>query len=298
MPAADSLGLLSTAVLNAAAALAVGTSLAGQWLTRSAPAQANALRRWTIAALLLALGAGAVVLWCEAAIMAEVPLSGAFSSLPLVVTDTHYGLAWRIGTGALAAAALLQSTRARWADAATLLLLACFMYTRSMVSHSASEGDFSVPIVADWLHLVCVSAWVGPVLAAGLLVLPRAAAWQAGAGAFVQALSGTATVALGGIVATGLFNAWHNLGGAGQALGSDYAGLLFLKIVLVLAAAALGGVNRMFVMPGLIAAEPGTPVASRALGTFVRFLRIETGLLALVLLVAALLSSTSPPMAS
>lgn len=295
MAAANSLAILATTVLNGASALAAGAALAGAWLAHGAPGRAGALRRWSLAGLLLAASASAFLLWFEAAVMADVPLSAAGASLALVVTGTHYGLAWCIGLGALAAAALLQLARPWWANWLALLLLACFLYTRSMVSHAASDGDLGVAILADWLHLVCVSAWAGPVAVAAFLVLPGASGGEHAG--FAQSLSRTATVALGGIVATGILNAWHNLGGAGQALGSDYAGLLFLKIVLVLAAAALGGINRLFVLPALVAAQPGTPAAQRPLRTFTRILRIETALLVLVLLVAALLSSTMPPMA-
>jgi putative copper resistance protein D len=298
VPAADSLGTLASAALDVAAALAVGAALTGAWLARAAPAQAVTLRRWVLTAVLVALPASAVLLWAEAAIMAEVPLDAAGPALRLVVTGTHYGLAWYLGVGALAAAALLQFLPAKISRWLTLPCLALFLYTRAMISHAASNGDLSLAMLADWLHLACASAWAGCVAVAGLMVLPRTLdSGLAGAAGFAQWLSRTATVALGGIVASGLFNAWHNLGGAEQALGSDYAGLLFLKIVLVLVAAALGGVNRLFVMPGLLAAEQGSSAARNATRTFTRILRVETALLGLVLVVAAVLGSTPPPMA-
>ena len=81
-----------------------------------------------------------------------------------------------------------------------------------MVSHAAAEGDFGLRILSDWVHLVFISVWVGEVFVAGLLTLAAPPTAHAddhidGKG-FIEALSTSATHALGGIVATGLGSAW------------------------------------------------------------------------------------------
>ena len=109
-----------------------------------------------------------------------------------------------------------------------------------------------------------------------------------------MALSTSATYALGGIVATGLANAWYNVGIPADLTGNPYGAALLLKLALVAIAVLLGGVNRFFVMPALTAAGP-VPLA--ALRRFTLILRVEAVVLSGVLIFAAILSSTPPPTA-
>jgi putative copper resistance protein D len=164
-----------------------------------------------------------------------------------------------------------------------------------MVSHAAADGDLSLAMLADWLHLVFISLWTGAVFIAGLAVMPGTAAEQyAGPhdrNAYIESLSTCATVALAGIFATGVFNAWHLAGTLAEAAGNPYSNLLLVKIGLVLLAAVLGGVNRFFVMPAVLAG------CGAAATRFTRTLQAEAAVLIAVLVVAALLASTSPPMA-
>jgi len=310
VPAPDFLLRIATVVLNAAVALAAGALLSGAWLARGrsawAAARLRAMRRWSIAGLAPALLASAAALWLEAAIMAEAPLGHAGDAVLTVLGSTHYGVAWWIGTGALLAAALLRiaqpaSARSGAAELAGLLILGVFFYTRSIISHAAAEGDLNAAVLVDWVHLVLVSLWIGTVAVAGLAVMPGSPALREDElrerAGYVQTLSDFATVAVAGIVATGLFNANHNLGGMANAFGNPYATLLLIKIGLVLVAATLGGVNRFLVMPGLLHGPAGAPRAQAAAGLFTRVLRAEALVLLAVLIVAALLSSTEPPMA-
>jgi putative copper resistance protein D len=114
---------------------------------------------------------------------------------------------------------------------------------------------------------------------------------------YIQTLSDFASVAVAGIVITGLFSANHNLGGVANAFGNPYATLLLIKIGLVLVAATLGGANRFLVMPALVDNQGATARAQAAAGRFTRILQAEALVLFAVLAVAALLSATEPPMA-
>ncbi len=175
-----------------------------------------------------------------------------------------------------------------------LLGLAAFLYTRSMVSHASANGDFSASMMADWIHLVLISAWVGEVFVAGVLTLAADPAERvddrSDCMAYIDALSTSATYALVGIVATGLASAWFNLGSPRALVGNPYGATLLAKLTLVALAVLLGGYNRFLVMPSL-------PAAS-ALQRFRWVLRIEAVVLLGVLVLAAVLSSTSPPTAT
>jgi putative copper resistance protein D len=299
-----------TVALNLALAVAVGAGACALWAARGASwwaaVQGNRARRVSLAALAIAMLADAGVLWLQAAAMAEVPVSQAGAAAWSMLTATHFGLAWSIGIGALvfsaAAMALsMQVPRSSWPVFLTLPGLAVFLYTRSMVSHAASDGDFGVALLADWLHLILACLWVGSVLVAGFLVL---AAPPAGSvedrkdcARYVASLSMSATFSLAGIFASGLFSAWRNLGSAGALVGSAYGAALLAKLALVGLAVLLGGINRFVVMPSLLAGlGSGSPVATLAARRFTMVLRIEAGVLLGVLMLAAILSSTSPPL--
>lgn len=109
-----------------------------------------------------------------------------------------------------------------------LAALAAFLYTRSLASHAAADGDFGLRIAADWFHLILVSAWFGEVCVAGWLTLagppPAGAGDQIDCKGYVAALPTSATWALGGIVATGLVNAWNDVGSAAALTSSVYGG--------------------------------------------------------------------------
>lgn len=152
-------------------------------------------------------------------------------------------------------------------------------------------------ILVDWFHLVLISVWVGEVLVAGLFTLAappgaRDDDWI-DCERYIAALSTMATFSLGGIVATGLVNAWYTVGNPGAVIGNEYGTALLFKLALVAIAVLLGGYNRFFVMPSLTAS-----LSTSALARFTLILRVEAAVLSAVLIVAAILSSTPTPTAA
>jgi putative copper resistance protein D len=148
--------------------------------------------------------------------MAEVPVSEAGSAVWSMLTATHLGMAWTVGAGALILSSLAivirpQGKPGRRAILLNLLGLAAFLYTRSMVSHASASGDAGISMIADWVHLILISLWVGEVFIAGLMTL----ATLPGEGnedrtdcmSYIDALSTSATYALVGIFGTGLVSA-------------------------------------------------------------------------------------------
>ena len=92
----------ATVALNLSLAVAVGACMAKLWTARLDSAwarlQSGRARRTALAALAMALIASACVLWLEAAAMAEVPVAQAGEATWSMLTATHLGLAWNIGT--------------------------------------------------------------------------------------------------------------------------------------------------------------------------------------------------------
>jgi putative copper resistance protein D len=281
--------------------VAVGAATSMVWLSHgqsawAARAQAR-VRPLALASLAVTLVACGCVFWLEAASMAEVSVWAAGPAVVAMATATHFGMACSIGFVALATAlAMLLAPRFRGGALAALAAMAVYFYTRSMVSHAADNGDFSIALGADWLHLIAISLWVGEVIVAGLftMTLPlQGAADRAALGRYVEKLSASATAALAGIVITGLYGAWRNIGTFEQLTGTAYGLALLYKLSAVLTAALLGGGNRFFVMPGLLSAlHKSSPTGATRLFTAV--LQIEAVVLVGVLILAAMLSSTAP----
>lgn len=300
-----------TVVLNLSVATLVGASAAHIWLRSARSAWGIGLvprlRKLMLLALAAAATAYVAVLWLEAASMAEVPVSEAFPAVRSVITATHYGLAWMVGAAALLAVGFTLRIRKgeRPSAAASLVraaALGVLLYSRSMVSHAGAAGDFTWAVLADWVHLVLISLWVGEVIVAGLVTLRSQPEWEsknrAECARFVTSLSTSATVALVGIFITGVLSAWRVLGSPGNVLGNPYGAALLIKVGLVLSAAALGGLNRFVVMPKLLAQLRRPKPDGNANGKFAVILQVEACILVAVLIVAAVLSSTSPPTAS
>jgi putative copper resistance protein D len=298
---------LFTILLDLAVAVLAGAGLAR---CRLVPERADAasgwaaarlptLRRVTIAAAALALAANALLLWCESAAMAEVPLLEAAGATWSMLSATHLGLAWCIGmTGLAAAAALKHGRGTRWPASLSPAALGVFWYARAMTSHAAGEGDFSLRLLADAVHLGATAVWVGEVVLAIVVLRGRAmdVADRRARAAYVAGLSLSATLALAAILVTGLYTAWRNLGGFGNLFGNSYCNILVAKLLLVAVAAILGGVNRYFVMPAWLAHESaGEPAPERSPARFRRILRVEGAVLLAAVAAAAWLASTSPP---
>ncbi len=319
-----------TVVLNLAFASLVGASAALLWLRAATSSWATALVLRLHATVQAATGSASVaylaMLWVEAASMAEVPLADALPAVRSVITATHYGTAWMLGAAALVAIGAVSVAR-RSGRAAALIRIAAIgvlLYSRSMVSHAGADGAFTWAVAIDWVHLALVSLWVGEVLVAGVLAFRGDGAMEPRSrrdcAAYIAALSHSATIALAGILATGIAGAWRSLGGADDVLGTPYAATLLVKVGLVLCAAALGGLNRFAILPAMLAqlrtapepakaASAGKPgdVPEAGTGTAARtppdprftwILQAEAIFLVAAVVAAAFLSSTPPPMAS
>jgi putative copper resistance protein D len=294
------------ALLNVSIALAIGCCLSATWLAGAASPWAlrSARRLHALAplALAFALVCELAVLWLQAASMAEVALLQAGPAILTTLTASHFGSAWIGGMAALVIASWATLLRRHAAPYAVLVALALFLYSRSMLSHAAADGDISVRVAVDWLHRILISVWVGEVFVAGLFTLRGATGAVPAQGLeqarYIESLSTSATVALFGIILSGLYSSWQGLGGLAHLFDNTYAKVLLVKLLLVGGAALLGGVNRLLVMPSLVEALRRDSVHSELAGRrFVLVLQVEAVVLAGALLAAAVLSSTSPPSA-
>lgn len=282
------LQLASAFVLNAAFAWLVGALLTRRWLAGHPQMHLRSdhlLRRSSIGAACVCLAASAATLWAGAAAMGGVSLAEVVPMLPMVITDTAYGRACAAAMAVMACVALVAGRRdwQRWDLVAGVLLL-LFAMSRALISHAAEDGWLSAPYAIEVLHLLLIAVWSGAVALAAWVVLPAAGAVPIGA--YLASLSRTATVALAGIVASGLFHALARIGSPVHLVEHPYGVALSVKLVLVAMAVLLGAYNRF----------AGFPAAARGRASTALFvLRLESAVLLGALAAAALLASTEPP---
>ena len=240
------------------------------------------------AAGVLALAASLAWIWVEAIAMTDAPPGAALLAIGGIVADTGFGHAWAVATLALAAGlALAGACRYRAMPLRTLaLVLVVVAAAHAAGGHAGANGlDWRVPATA--VHLLATGLWAGGVFAA--LVVLRGDPDAIDCARYAQRLSTMATAALAAVVATGAAMAWHGLGGSlaplAPASATAWGIALDVKLALVAIAVALGGFNRLVVLPRM----PGA--ATR----FARVLRVEAVVMLGVLAVAAWLAGGEPP---
>ena len=301
-----------TVAIHLALALVLGCMASDLWLSPSASAWGDGMARRAgrIRRLGFLLGVVAILglWWLQATSMGEVADLAVGAAAWTLLKDTHLGHAavsgfvgWSLAAVAVWPADRVGAQTRHWfRRLAASAGLALFVWSRSVVSHAGSQGDWSRYVLVDWVHLVLVSLWVGIVLVAAATKLPAAVSRKAdgiAAAQWIASLSTTATVALVGIVLTGAFKTWVSVPAVVGLWASDYGVLLSIKLGLVLVAVALGGYNRFWVLPFLFLDLKSAQ--GHAAGRWRRHLvwafRLEAAVLVLVLITAAVLSGTESP---
>lgn len=302
------LRLAFVAVQNLAFAVAVGVLLADLWLARrTSPWQASVSRRLVDVLRIAAVGAllsSTFAFWIHCALMSESTLAGAGPAVRSMLVETGFGHAWLFSAGLMLCVVILsfiQSGKSIRLSLAIWLALGGVALARSNGGHPVDAGLFSLPVWVDWVHLLAVSAWVGLVLVTTYVVAPRflnaPGSDRVNSAAYIQSLSDAATLALITLFATGAYNGWRGVRTPGDLLESGYGQILLLKLALVFVAAALGGHNRFFELPRLLASLKNASLTSPAkpLKRFTAVLYIESVVLAGVLVAAAVLVSSPLP---
>jgi putative copper resistance protein D len=235
--------------------------------------------------------------WCEAATLGDTSLSEAGPAFALLLQSTHYGHAGLAGLTALlglTGAHLIFKIKSGM-TVITVLFLFVVALSKVAVSHAGEAGLFSGAAAIELLHLLLIWFWTGSVWVSGWHVLANVGKTNPAVSNYLKSLSFYATLALCGIVTTGLLNAMHILWRSGDLAGQPYTTMLLIKIGLVLLAAVLGGFNRFTALPDLVNVVTPSARQSMLLNRFVFVLKTESMVLITALFIAAALAATAPP---
>jgi copper transport protein len=174
-----------------------------------------------------------------------------FGLLEQVLFDTRVGHIWlaRLGLGLLAAIVATWAARqlraAYWWGAAGIGCV--LLVTLTQLSHAAAEGGF-LPFLADWVHLIAASLWMGGLLGFPLVLLGPLRAmppkqreklrWRG-----VRRFSRVATLAVMTLIVTGVYATLLHVPSVEGLLDTAYGRALIIKLGLAALLFTAGGVN-------------------------------------------------------
>ncbi|HET6261760.1 MAG TPA: CopD family protein, partial [Chloroflexia bacterium] len=184
--------------------------------------------------------------------------------------------------------------------AGSLFLLAEALSSHAAAVQGESVAGLPLPVISDWVHLVTASTWIGGLLFFLAVLFPgyrRAAIAQEERAAFLAAaVPRFSKLALASVLALGVSGTYNlaiqstDLGAIGASL---YGQVVGLKVVLFLALIAIGAINLSYLGPRLGLASAAGPEG--LISRFRRNVRLEVGLVMLVLLCAGGLTLLPPP---
>ena len=216
----------------------------------------HGIARWAVAVALLA---AVLRLLAESQTIAG---GGAFDwpgagLLGQLMTATGFGQAWLLRVALLAALLLvLTAPPSRVTEPVGAGLGLAAVASLAPAGHAAATD--AAAAAGDVLHILLAALWLGGLVPLALVL--RALGHDPAAAARVgmplcRRFSALGVVCVGGLLATGLVNAWSLVGSIPGLVGTEYGRLLLLKIAFFFTMIALAAVNRQRLTPAL--ADPG-----------------------------------------
>jgi copper transport protein len=171
--------------------------------------------------------------------------------------------------------------------------------TAALAGHSATHSPSGLLVLADTLHVLSVSAWLG-----GLVLLLFALPFAVGAlnarerlpllAAAAGRFSRLAMVAVGLLLASGIVQSIALVGAVDALVETAYGRLVLAKIALFLGLISFGAYNQRRLLPRLRTVAEGHEEPERAAALLRRSVAFEVGLALVVLGVASVLVATEP----
>ncbi len=233
------------------------------------------------------------------------PLTEVWGFLPLVLFKTQFGKVWMLRTFLLcllgAASAIHIKSPGKSTHSLALIAGTGLLLTASLSGHAADLGVTSWAVVADWFHLIAVSAWVGGLFFLGSLIKQRMTSSTSDRTSetvvpCIQRFSKIAGLSVALLLITGGYQAWRQTGSLAALLETPYGRTLIVKLMLVLPLFGLGALNRYYFLPRLrqhIFSE-SLALSGKTVRHLFNSVRLELGLALGVIAAAALLTQLPP----
>ncbi len=263
---------------------------------------ANVWKLLGVLAAMLVLSSS-ILLLTRTAEMSGLPLTAGFSAVPRVLLKSHYGRVWLLRVSAVAVLCTAWligrgDLYARRYPICMFIAAAVIAATRSASGHAADAGDFSMPEISDWLHLMAASIWGGGLIALSIAVLPIV--WRASGerrkniADIAVRFSGLAGIALVAIVITAGYNGWTEVGSLRALSETDYGKIIMVKIILLAALVIVAASNRYISIPRIMGQSESRRGNGGAIAWFIRKVGAEAVLILALLVCTALLLHNMP----
>lgn len=274
----------------------------GFWLFTWSPAvpQSNpALERRMnilIAVGWVLVGFGSVLmLLLQTSTTANVSLIEAIGSpiLGSIIVGTRYGLLWmvRVALWILIGIVLWWPTASKWRLWVALIIGVGLLLTNSLFSHASAAPDETAAVFSDWLHLLSTALWVGGLVqfvnVIGVLRKQSPSATSTAA-RMVGYFSNYARICVVGLIITGSYAAWLQVGSISALLTTLYGQSLLMKLIFFLPLLGLAAINLFVTQRKLNAGE------SLWVGRLRELVGVEIILTLGVLIAVGAMTSSSP----
>ena len=259
--------------------------------------------RWLVA-LLLVSGVAALG-WQLAVVTGRIDGAADGAAWLRLLGTTHFGTVWLLRHAILLLLAALvlfresDDSRSDWLawriEAA--LLAGAGTGLAAWAGHAVSvDPGSALPALVNAVHMIAAGAWLGALPPLGLLLVSASREDGADSRPFAvlaaRRFSAWALAVMTVIVATGVLNAWNEVGGVPNLVGTGYGWLVLLKVALLLPVLGLAGWNRDRLLPRL--AGEGVTVGRPAMRSLGGFVAVEAVVGAALIVVAAVLALTPP----
>lgn len=172
-----------------------------------------------------------------------------------IVTETRFGRLWlaRMGLWGVMGVILWlakQDRRFYWNG---LILGGVILLTHSLFSHASAAQEQTAAVAADWLHLLASALWLGGLVQFINVLGPlrRSSTNTDQLAALVGYFSNMARVTVMGLILTGSYAAWLQVGSVDGLFDTYYGQALLVKIFLILPLLGIAGFNLILTQRGL-----------------------------------------------
>ncbi len=167
---------------------------------------------------------------------------------------------------------------------------AALILTQSLSSRSASQPEWVLPVLADWVHFTFAAVWLGGVAYFAIVLAPivvRQRRLLSDLGATIEKFSPLAMMSVLVIGLTGIMQSASFIGGFEALFNTDYGRALLIKIGLFAALIGFGAFHQFVISPQLRAWRARAPSSYEAARRFRVSIAAEAAVSALALAAAA-----------
>ena len=207
--------------------------------------------------------ASVLMLLMQTATTANISLLDAITSplLGSIINESRYGLLWlvRVALWVGVGIVLWSPTDSPWRLRIALAIGLALLLTNSLFSHADAATDETAAVFSDWLHLIFTAMWVGGLvqfISVIGLARQQVPAATAAVARLVAQFSNYARVCVLGLVITGSYAAWLQVGSLQALISTVYGQALLMKLIFFVPLLGIAALNLFVTQRQLNAGNP------------------------------------------